>query len=68
MLFKLLKRSHTGLTYSEPITNVDGPTIYAHARNLGLEGIVSKRTDSPYRSGRRRGHRHGLGGLPTRTI
>jgi bifunctional non-homologous end joining protein LigD len=52
MLFKILKRSHVGLTYSEPITNADGPTIYDHACKLGLEGIVSKRIDSRYRSGR----------------
>jgi bifunctional non-homologous end joining protein LigD len=30
----------------------DGPTVFAHACKLGLEGIVSKRKDSPYRSGR----------------
>jgi bifunctional non-homologous end joining protein LigD len=30
----------------------DGPTVFAHACRLGLEGIVSKRKDSPYRSGR----------------
>jgi bifunctional non-homologous end joining protein LigD len=52
LLFKMLLRSYGGLTYSEPITDVDGPTIYAHACKLGLEGIVSKRIDSPYRSGR----------------
>jgi hypothetical protein len=26
--------------------------VFAHACNLGLEGIVSKRKDSPYRPGR----------------
>jgi bifunctional non-homologous end joining protein LigD len=26
--------------------------VFAHACKLGLEGIVSKRKDSPYRSGR----------------
>jgi bifunctional non-homologous end joining protein LigD len=52
MLFKLLKRLHGGLLYSEPILNEDGPTVYEHACQLGLEGIVSKRIDSPYRSGR----------------
>ena len=31
---------------------VDGPTVFAHACKLGLEGIVSKRKDSAYRSGR----------------
>ena len=31
----------------------DGPTIFKHACDHGLEGIVSKRRDAPYRSGRR---------------
>jgi bifunctional non-homologous end joining protein LigD len=30
----------------------DGPTVFAHACKMGLEGIVSKRNDSAYRSGR----------------
>ena len=30
----------------------DGETVFSHACKLGLEGIVSKRKDSPYRSGR----------------
>jgi hypothetical protein len=30
----------------------DGATVFQHACKLGLEGIVSKRKDSPYRSGR----------------
>jgi ATP-dependent DNA ligase len=30
----------------------DGETVFAHAYKLGLEGIVSKRKDSMYRSGR----------------
>jgi bifunctional non-homologous end joining protein LigD len=30
----------------------DGRTVFKHACKLGLEGIVSKRKDSPYRSGR----------------
>jgi ATP-dependent DNA ligase len=29
-----------------------GPTVFAHACKMGLEGIVSKRKDSTYRSGR----------------
>ncbi len=29
-----------------------GPVILHHAREMGLEGIVSKRKDAPYRSGR----------------
>jgi bifunctional non-homologous end joining protein LigD len=30
----------------------DGDALYRHACKLGLEGIVSKRRDAPYRSGR----------------
>jgi len=29
----------------------DGPTVFDHVCRMGLEGIVSKRTDAPYRSG-----------------
>ncbi len=29
----------------------DGPTVFRHVCNMGLEGIVSKRTDARYRSG-----------------
>jgi bifunctional non-homologous end joining protein LigD len=29
-----------------------GSTVFAHACKIGLEGIVSKRKDSAYRSGR----------------
>jgi hypothetical protein len=32
----------------------DGPLVFHHACRLGLEGIVSKRRDSPYSSGRSR--------------
>jgi len=28
----------------------DGPTVFAHACKMGLEGIVSNRKDSAYRS------------------
>ena len=30
----------------------DGPTVFAHACKMRLEGVVSKRKDSAYRSGR----------------
>src|SRR5262249_14493168 len=33
-------------------TEADGPTVLAHACKMGLEGIVSKRKTSTYRSGR----------------
>jgi ATP-dependent DNA ligase len=29
----------------------DGPTVFAHARRLGAEGIVSKKVDGAYQSG-----------------
>ena len=29
----------------------DGPTVFEHVCRMGLEGIVSKRTDAPCRSG-----------------
>jgi bifunctional non-homologous end joining protein LigD len=32
--------------------NGDDPTVFAHACKMGLEGIVSKRLGSRYRSGR----------------
>jgi ATP-dependent DNA ligase len=40
-----------GLRFDEHLEG-DGPTVFAHACKVGLEGIVSKRKDSMYRSGR----------------
>ena len=51
-LASLFKRAAPGLRLNEHI-EADGPTVFAHACKMGLEGIVSKRKDSPYRSGRR---------------
>jgi bifunctional non-homologous end joining protein LigD len=39
------------LRFSEHL-DVDGPTMLEHSCRLGLEGIISKRVDLPYRSGR----------------
>jgi bifunctional non-homologous end joining protein LigD len=39
------------IRFSEHL-DVDGPTMLEHACRFGLEGIVSKRVDLPYRSGR----------------
>jgi bifunctional non-homologous end joining protein LigD len=50
-LASLLKRTAPGLRLNEHI-QADGPTVFAHACKMGLEGIVSKRKTSPYRSGR----------------
>jgi bifunctional non-homologous end joining protein LigD len=49
-LERLLTHSD-GIRFSEHLDG-DGATIFAHACKLGLEGIVSKRRDLPYRSGR----------------
>ena len=38
------------IRFNEHLTG-DGPTIFDHACRMGLEGIVSKRVDAPYRSG-----------------
>ena len=40
-----------GIRFNEHIEG-DGPTVFAHACKMGPEGIVSKRKDSAYRSGR----------------
>ena len=48
----VLDHTSTTVMLSEEIEG-DGPTIFAHACAHGLEGIVSKRRDAPYRSGRR---------------
>ena len=39
-----------GIRFSEAVT-AEGALVFAHACKLGLEGIVSKRTGSRYRSG-----------------
>jgi ATP-dependent DNA ligase len=50
-LASVLAKAGHGMRFNEHIEG-DGPTVFAHACRLGLEGIVSKRKDSPYRSGR----------------
>jgi bifunctional non-homologous end joining protein LigD len=47
----LLRKAHSGIRLSEDLDG-DGATVFRHACALGLEGIVSKRRDQPYRSGR----------------
>ena len=49
-LRKLLRRSRDGIQYVEH-TEGDGEEMFQAACKLGLEGIVSKRIDAPYRSG-----------------
>ncbi len=42
-----------GVAYVDETAD-DGEALFRHACALGLEGIISKRWDSPYRSGRSR--------------
>jgi bifunctional non-homologous end joining protein LigD len=49
-LEKMLARTQ-GMRFSEHLDE-DGETMFQHACKMGLEGIVSKRRDFPYRSGR----------------
>jgi bifunctional non-homologous end joining protein LigD len=51
MLASVLAKAAPGLRLNEHI-QADGPTVFDHACKMGLEGIVSKRKTSPYRSGR----------------
>jgi bifunctional non-homologous end joining protein LigD len=50
VLAKLLAGAPAALHLSEHLDG-DGAVIFGHACRLGLEGIVSKVKDSPYRSG-----------------
>ena len=50
-LAKLLGRSkRRAIQFNGHLTG-DGPTVFDHVCRVGLEGIVSKRVDAPYRSG-----------------
>jgi len=51
-LASVLAKAAPGLRYNQHMEHDDGETVFRHACQLGLEGIVSKRKDSPYRSGR----------------
>ena len=50
-LRSMLAKAGLGLRFNEHMVG-DGPTVFAHACKMGLEGTVSKRKDSMYRSGR----------------
>ena len=50
-LRSLLSRAPQRLRYSEHL-EMDGATMLAKACAMGLEGIISKRADAPYRAGR----------------
>src|SRR5215204_216192 len=50
-LKRLLNRGPPTLVYVDFLQG-DGPTVFEHACRMGLEGIVAKQLDTPYRSGR----------------
>jgi bifunctional non-homologous end joining protein LigD len=49
-LASLLRKAPPGIAVSEHLEG-DGQLVFGHACRLGLEGIVSKRRNSPYKSG-----------------
>jgi bifunctional non-homologous end joining protein LigD len=51
-LASVLAKVGPGLRFNRHIEHDDGEMVFRHACKMGLEGIVSKRKDSPYRSGR----------------
>jgi len=50
-LRRLLRRAKIGIHFVDHLEG-DGAKLFAHACELGLEGIVSKDRSRPYRSGR----------------
>ena len=51
LIEKLPAAASSVINYVEPL-HQDGVTVYASVCRLGLEGIVSKQIDAPYRAGR----------------
>ena len=51
-LVQLLADTDAGIRLCEHIEDVDGAVVFRQACVMGLEGIVAKRRDSRYRSGR----------------
>jgi bifunctional non-homologous end joining protein LigD len=52
LLTQLLTGTGEGIRLCEHIEDADGAVVFRAACNMGLEGIVAKRRDSRYRSGR----------------
>ena len=51
MLQKALKKAGPVLRFSKHLAANDGEAMFRHACAMGLEGIVSKRLTSRYKSG-----------------
>ena len=52
-LASILRKSRPGVRLNEHMEHPEGLTAFQHACKMGLEGIVSKRLGSRYRSGGR---------------
>jgi bifunctional non-homologous end joining protein LigD len=52
LLEQVLAGAPASIRFSEHLAEHDGPMILEHTCRLGLEGIVSKRGDLPYKAGR----------------
>ncbi len=51
LLAAALQRQPVAIRYIEHLDGVHGPGAFSAACRMGLEGIVSKRIDSRYKSG-----------------
>ena len=51
-LASILRQSRPGVRLNEHLEHPEGADVFQHACKMGLEGIVSKRLGSRYRSGR----------------
>ena len=51
-LASILRKSRPGVRLNEHLEHSEGDVVFRHACKMGLEGIVSKRLGSRYRSGR----------------
>jgi bifunctional non-homologous end joining protein LigD len=53
-LASVLRKASPGVQLKEHLAHPDAEVVFRHACKMGLEGIVSKRLGSVYRSGRSR--------------
>jgi bifunctional non-homologous end joining protein LigD len=51
-LASILRKSRPGIRLNDHLEHPEGDVVFRHACKMGLEGIVSKRLGSRYRSGR----------------
>jgi bifunctional non-homologous end joining protein LigD len=51
-LASVLRKAKSGVRLNEHLKHPEGAVVFQHACKMGLEGIVSKRIGSRYRSGR----------------